>query len=61
MFKVIKCAFMQRRKTFLNGISNSNIASKDKIKQILEKLEIDVNVRGESLTLNQFAEISNLL
>ena len=60
-FKLIKASFMQRRKTFLNGVSNSKIASKEKIKEILEKLNIDENVRGENLSIEQFAEISNLL
>ena len=60
-FKLIKVSFMQRRKTFINGVSNGNIASKDKIKQILNELGIDENVRGENLTLEQFAKISNLL
>ena len=61
LFKLIKSSFMQRRKTLINGISNANIASKEEIKKILNKLEIEENVRGESLTLEQFAEISNLL
>ena len=61
LFKLIKASFMQRRKTFLNGVSNSGIASKEKIKEIFEKLGIEENVRGENLTLEQFADIANLL
>ncbi len=60
-FKVIKASFMQRRKTLLNGLSNGNIASKDKIKEMLNNLGLEENVRGESLTLEQFAKISNYL
>ena len=58
-FKIIKASFMQRRKTLLNGLTNSGIASKEFIKKILEELGFSENVRGESLTLEQFAEISN--
>lgn len=61
LFKLIKAAFMQRRKTFLNAVSNSKIASKEEIKSILQKLNIDENVRGENLTLEYFTNISNLL
>lgn len=60
-FKLIKASFMQRRKTFLNGVSNSGLASKEKIKTILESLNINENVRGENLSLEQFAQISNLI
>ena len=60
-FKLIKASFMQRRKTFLNGVSNSKITSKEKIKDILDKLEIEENIRGENLSIEQFASIANLL
>lgn len=60
-FKVIKASFMQRRKTLLNGLSNSGIATKEKIKQILQELNLNENVRGESLTIEQFAQIANKL
>ena len=60
-FKLIKASFMQRRKTFLNGVSNSKITSKEKIKEVLNKLEIEENIRGENLTIEQFASITNLL
>ena len=58
-FKLIKNSFMQRRKTFLNGVSNSGLVDKEKLKQILKEMNINENVRGENLTLEQFAEISN--
>lgn len=60
-FKLIKNSFMQRRKTFLNGVSNSGLVEKEKLKEILEKLNIDENIRGENLTLEQFCEIANLI
>ena len=58
-FKLIKVSFMQRRKTFLNGVSNSGLIEKQKLKNILEELEISENMRGENLSLEQFAQISN--
>ena len=60
-FKIIKASFMQRRKTLLNGLSNNGIASKEVLKNMLSNLGLNENVRGESLTINQFAEISNYL
>lgn len=60
-FKLIKVSFMQRRKTFLNGVSNSGLVEKEKLKNILEELEINENVRGENLSLEQFAKISDLI
>ena len=60
-FKIIKASFMQRRKTLLNGLTNGGIASKETIKKMLDELGFNENVRGESLTLEQFAVISNYL
>ena len=57
-FKVIKASFMQRRKTLLNGLVNGGIVqNKEKGKALLEKLNLDENVRGENLTIEQFAKI----
>lgn len=58
-FKLIKVSFMQRRKTFLNGVSNSGLVEKQKLKNILEELQISENIRGENLRLEQFAQIAN--
>lgn len=58
-FKLIKSSFMQRRKTFLNGVSNSGLVEKEKLKQILEQMNINENIRGENLSLLQFAQIAN--
>ena len=50
LFKVIKCAFMQRRKTLLNALVNNNIFnSKDGGIEILNNLGLDANIRGEKL------------
>lgn len=58
-FKVIKTAFMQRRKTLINALTNSNLVEKNKIKEILADLNIDERVRGESLSIEDFAKISS--
>lgn len=59
-FKVIKASFMQRRKTLLNGLINGDlISSKEEGKCILEKLEIPENIRGEKLTIEQFAQLAD--
>ena len=61
-FKVIKASFMQRRKTLLNGLLNGGvIQSKEEGKKLLEKLNLSENVRGESLTIGQFAKITEEL
>lgn len=62
MFKVIKAAFMQKRKTLLNGLSNSNLfGSKEEIEKMLIELGIDLKIRGEKLTLENYAQISDFL
>ena len=61
LFKLIKASFMQRRKTFINGVTNGGITSKERIKEILNKLGIEENIRGENLTLEQFAQISDMI
>ena len=60
MFKVIKCAFMQKRKTLLNSLTNNKIFdNKQQGTEILKTLGIDENIRPEALTLEQFAKISD--
>lgn len=62
LFKLIKAAFMQRRKTLINGLTNSNLFSnKEEIKSILAKLNLDEKVRGENLSLQDFANIANMI
>ena len=58
-FKLIKVSFMQRRKTLLNGITNGKLLDKEQCKQIFLKLGLNENIRGEALTLDQFAQLSN--
>lgn len=61
-FKVIKASFMQRRKTLINGLINSGIIKeKNDIKNIFKKLDLNPEIRGEKLTIEQFAKLSNLI
>ena len=60
-FQIIKASFMQRRKTLINGLANSGIASKEQIKEVLNSLGLPENIRGENLKIEQFAEIANKL
>lgn len=62
MFQIIKASFMQRRKTLANSLVNSKVLnSKEEITQMFETLEIDSRVRGETLTLEQFAQITDYI
>ncbi len=62
MFQIIKTAFMQRRKTLLNALTNGGIISnKQEASEMFEKLNINLNARAEELTLEQFAEIANYI
>lgn len=63
MFAVIRAAFNQRRKTLVNALSNAGIynITKEKTAEALEKMGLSKTVRGEALTLDQFAELSDLL
>ena len=62
MFNVIKNAFMQRRKTLINSLTNTKVfSSKEEAVEILEKIGLNVNVRAEKLTLQNFADITSFL
>ena len=62
MFKVIKCAFMQKRKTLLNSLTNNKIfENKNQGIELLKSLQINENIRPEELTLEQFEKISDNL
>ena len=62
-FKVVKAAFGQRRKTLLNALSNSGITNmpKEELSTALESIGISGQRRGETLTLEEFANISNTI
>ena len=61
MFKLIRASFNQRRKTMLNSLNNSPELSfnKEQIGKALESIALTSNIRGEALTLEQFAALSN--
>ena len=62
-FKVVKAAFGQRRKTLANALSNAGYigADKEQVRMLLEKTGIEEKQRGETLSIRQFAELSNHL
>ena len=61
MFRIIRASFNQRRKTLANGLSNSDKIDlpKDVITEAIAKLGKGESVRGESLSLEEFAALSN--
>ena len=63
MFALIRASFNQRRKTLVNGLTNAGELklSKEEVQEALEQMGLSATVRGEALTLEQFAELSNLL
>ena len=63
MFDIIRASFNQRRKTLVNGLTNASYLnfSKDMIVKVLDVMGLLPSVRGETLTLSQFAELSDLL
>ena len=62
LFDIIQKSFTQRRKTLANALVNYNISkSKSDVEKMFKTLEIDINARGENLTLEQFAKIANYL
>lgn len=62
MFEIIRASFNQRRKTLANGLNNSDKLnfSKEKITEVIEQLGKGASVRGEALTLEEFARLTNL-
>ncbi len=63
MFELIRASFQVRRKTLWNGIkiSNSLNYTREEIEKVLTDMGLDVNVRGETLNLVQFAELADRL
>lgn len=61
MFKLVRASFNQRRKTLQNGLNNSPDIpyTKEQIIEAIESLQVSPSVRGEALTLEQFARLSN--
>lgn len=62
MFMIIKSAFMQRRKTLLNALTNTKVfTNKEEGIQILKKLNLNENVRAEELSIQNFADIAKII
>lgn len=63
LFAVIRASFNQRRKTLANGLANAGGlgVSRGQVEAVLEKMGLSKTVRGETLTLKQFSELSNRL
>ena len=62
-FKIIKAAFSQRRKTLINSLYNQNVISisKEEMASILSRVGLDENIRGEMLSIDEFAKLSDAL
>ena len=63
MFRIIRASFNQRRKTLVNGLKNSSELdfTKEQIADAIKAIGKDENIRGEKLTLEEFAMLSNAL
>lgn len=63
MFQMIRASFNQRRKTLVNGIKNSSEIqiSKEIMIQAMKEMRVSENIRGETLTLEEFARLSNIV
>ena len=63
MFKIIRASFNQRRKTLANGLKNSPELdyTKEEIEAAIEALGRGASIRGEALTLEEFAKLADLL
>ena len=63
MFRLIRAAFNQRRKTLANSLNNSSelFFPKEQIQEAIAALDVSPSVRGEALSLEQFAQLANLL
>ena len=63
MFRIIRASFNQRRKTLVNGLKNSQELhfTKEQIEESMIQCGLPLNIRGEALTLEQFAMLSDIL
>ena len=63
MFRLIRASFNQRRKTLVNGLKNASdlTFTKDQIETAIKAIGQPLTIRGESLTLEQFAQLANQL
>ena len=63
MFTLVRASFNQRRKTLVNGLTNASDLNytKEDVMAALEKMGLPATIRGEALTLAQFAQLSNTI
>lgn len=63
LFQIIRASFNQRRKTLLNGLNNSLEIHlpKEMLEECIEELQVSPTIRGEALSLEQFARLSNII
>lgn len=62
LFRIIKCAFLQRRKTLLNALVNAKVfLNKEEGVKILEEIGLEQDVRAEKLRLEDYAKITKLI
>jgi 16S rRNA (adenine1518-N6/adenine1519-N6)-dimethyltransferase len=62
MFSLIRASFNQRRKTLQNSLVNGGInVTKEDVVNALEQMKLSATIRGEALTLEQFAQLADLL
>ena len=62
MFRIIRASFNQRRKTLANGLKNSQELNytKEQVEAAISECGLPLNIRGETLTLEQFAKLSDI-
>lgn len=58
-FKTVKASFGQRRKTLLNALGTLGFLDKDEIREVLQEANIDEKRRGETLSIEEFANLAN--
>lgn len=63
LFRIIRASFAQRRKTLMNSIHNSGELdiTKEQVAEALKQMGLSENIRGEALSLEQFAKLSDIL
>lgn len=62
LFELIKIAFMQKRKTLVNALTNSNkYGDKEEVEKIIQQMGLDLRIRPEKLTLENYAELAEMI
>ena len=60
-FRIIKTAFLQKRKTLLNTLLIGKLGTREFLEEMLNELNIDLKIRGEKLSLEEFAKIADYI